>query len=222
VAGMLHAISVLLFLVFGADLMGFVPMAALAAILFVVAWGMSEHDRFLQLLRMPNSDRAVLLLTFALTVLVDLTVAIGVGVTLASLMFMARMSDTVSIGRGEEGWGDQIDQRDALPAGVEVFRVDGPFFFGVAAGLMDAYRTLGNVPRTLILRLEDVPVLDASGASAIGELVRRAGLAGTRVIVCTARSDVIAMLERARIDDHHGLFARTATYSQALAYARAA
>jgi SulP family sulfate permease len=220
VAGMLHAAFILLFLIFGADLMGFVPMAALSAILFVVAWGMSEHDRFLELLRMPNSDRAILLLTFTLTVLVDLTVAIGVGVTLASLLFVARMSDTVSIDSGDATGTDESDQRAALPADVEVFRIDGPFFFGVAAGLMDAYRKLGRIPRVLIVRLENVPVLDASGAAAIGELVSRAGAAGTRVIVCTSRPDVIAMLGRARIDDRHGLLARTATYADAIARAR--
>src|SRR3546814_2939874 len=81
-------------------LMAYVPMAALAAILFMVAWGMSEYQRFLALLRMPNSDRAVLLLTFGLTVLVDLTVAIAVGVTLASLLFMARMAEAVEVGSG--------------------------------------------------------------------------------------------------------------------------
>ena len=101
VAGMMHALFLLLFILFASDFMAYVPMAALAAILFVVAWGMSEFDRFVVLLRMPNSDRAVLLLTFGLTVLVDLTVAIGVGVTLASLLFMARMSDTVQLENGQ-------------------------------------------------------------------------------------------------------------------------
>src|SRR3546814_7430021 len=86
VAGMMHAAFLLVFILFGTDLMAHVPMAALAAILFMVAWGMSEYQRFLALLRMPNSDRAVLLITFGLTVLVDLTVAIAVGVTLASLL----------------------------------------------------------------------------------------------------------------------------------------
>src|SRR6201982_1455967 len=95
VAGIMHAVFLLLFILFATDLMAFVPMAALAAILFMVAWGMSEYERFVALLRMPNSDRAVLLLTFGLTVLVDLTVAIGVGVTLASLLFMARMAEAV-------------------------------------------------------------------------------------------------------------------------------
>ncbi|HWT41260.1 MAG TPA: SulP family inorganic anion transporter, partial [Sphingopyxis sp.] len=95
VAGMMHAAFLLVFILFGTGLMAYVPMAALAAILFMVAWGMSEYQRFLALLRMPNSDRAVLLITFGLTVLVDLTVAIAVGVTLASLLFMARMAETV-------------------------------------------------------------------------------------------------------------------------------
>ena len=199
VAGMLHAVFVLLFLLFGADLMRYVPMPALAAILFVVAWGMSEHDRFLGLLRMPNGDRAVLLLTFALTVLVDLTVAIGVGVTLASLLFVGRISDTVSIYQHEQADADDIDQRDALPQGVKVFRIDGPFFFGVAAGLMDAYRKLGSIPQVLILRLEDVPMLDASGVAAIAELVHRAGGSQTAVILCGAGIQPSAMLARAHL-----------------------
>src|SRR3546814_674414 len=121
VAGMMHAAFLLLFILFGTDLMAYVPMAALAAILFMVAWGMSEYQRFLALLRMPNSDRAVLLLTFGLAVLVDLTVAIAVGVTLASLLFMARMAEAVEVGSGgprdPELDAADIDQRDDLQIG---------------------------------------------------------------------------------------------------------
>ncbi|MGL4541730.1 MAG: SulP family inorganic anion transporter, partial [Polymorphobacter sp.] len=145
VAGMLHAVFLLLFVLFAGDLMAFVPMAALAAILFIVAWGMSEIDRVRMLLRMPRADRVVLVLTFLLTVLVDLTVAIGVGVTLASLLFMARMSETVAINAGatmvpedgdDSGNGPGNSQRDTLPPGVEVFQITGPFFFGVAGELL--------------------------------------------------------------------------------------
>src|SRR5690606_8301798 len=137
-AGMFHAAFLLMFVLFGMDLMAYVPMAALAAILFMVASGMSEYERFISLLKMPNGDRSVLLLTFGLTVLVDLTVAIGVGVTIASLLFMMRMSESVAV---EQGAGILVDpelddedrhQRDVLPEGVEVFRINGPFFFGVA------------------------------------------------------------------------------------------
>src|SRR3546814_8128349 len=117
--------------------MAVVPLAALGSILFMVAWGMSYHHRCLQLLRMPNGDRSLLLLTFGLTMFIDLTVAIAVGVTLASLLFMMRMSRTVEIASDSEGAAsdaeeEELDQRTALPAGVEVFRIDGPIFFGVA------------------------------------------------------------------------------------------
>ncbi|MFW2853883.1 SulP family inorganic anion transporter [Sphingomonas sp. TX0543] len=201
VAGMIHAVFLLLFVLFGSALMAYVPLAALAAILFMVAWGMSEHHRFIQLLRMPNGDRALLLLTFGLTVLVDLTVAIGVGVTLASLVFMMRMSRTVEIandrsGEVREGESEEIDQRDALPDGVEVFRIDGPIFFGVANELLDTLRRIGRSPRVVILRMRRVPLLDASGVTTIEEIVRQAASANTRVILSGLQSQPRAMLER--------------------------
>ena len=189
-------------ILFASDLMAFVPLAALAAILFMVAWGMSEHHRFIQLLRMPNGDRGLLLLTFGLTVLVDLTVAIGVGVTLASLLFMMRMSRTVEIAN-DSGNGtppseerEDIHQRDALPPGVEVFRVDGPVFFGVANELLDTLRRVGPTPKVIILRLWQVPLLDASGVTAIEEIVRQAASAGTQIIVSGVQAQPMAMLKR--------------------------
>ena len=200
VAGMLHAFFLLLFILFASGLMAFVPMAALAAILFMVAWGMSEHERFIGLLRMPNGDRAVLLLTFGLTVLVDLTVAIAVGVTLASLLFMMRMSETVQIDTGAGGTpddaGEDIHQRDALPAGVEVFRIDGPVFFGIAGELLDTLRRIGQTPKVIILRMRRVPLLDASGATTIAEIVRRADAAGAQVILSGVQDQPLAMLDR--------------------------
>ena len=213
VAGMLHAVFLLMFVMFATDLMGFVPMAALAAILFMVAWGMSEHERFLALLRMPNGDRAVLVLTFGLTVLVDLTVAIGFGVTLAALLFMMRMSRTVTIANLDDGAADDIDQRATLPPGVEVFQIDGPFFFGVAAELMATYRRLGRVPRVIILRMQRVPMLDASGVIAVGELVRQAGIVGARVIVSGAHPQVVDMLARLKTVEPVQM---TADYARAL------
>src|SRR3569623_773894 len=105
---------------------------------------MSKARRFLVLMRMSIGERTVLLLTFALTVLVDLTVAIGVGVTLASLLFMARMTEAVSVTNDAEDAEDAAQRRD-LPADVEVFRITGPFFFGVAAELLDALKRIGRV-----------------------------------------------------------------------------
>ena len=204
VAGMLHALFLLLFILFATNLMAFVPMAALAAILFLVAWGMSEHKRFIDLLRMPNGDRAVLLLTFGLTVLVDLTMAIAVGVTLASLLFMMRMSETVQIDAGvgempDDDDGEDIHQRDALPAGVEVFRIDGPVFFGIASELLDTLRRIGSTPKVIILRMRRVPLLDASGATTIADILHQSNAAGTQIILSGVQPQPLAMLDRVRL-----------------------
>lgn len=207
IAGILHAVFLLLFILFAAKLMAYVPMAALAAILFMVAWGMSEYERFIALLSMPNSDRGVLLLTFGLTVFVDLTVAIGVGVTVASLVFMARMSEAVQIENGDDINSDMnlddedISQRDTLPNGVEVFRITGPFFFGVAGELLDALRRVGQTPKVIILRMRLVPLLDASGVSGVSEFVTQAKLASAQVIFSDVQSQPKEMLARGHIDE---------------------
>lgn len=210
VAGMMHAVFILAFVLFGSDLMAYVPMAALAAILFVVAWGMCEIDRFIALLRMPNSDRAVLLLTFGLTVLVDLTVAIGVGVTLASLLFMARMSETVQLDNGnssnrdDEFDGDDLGQRDDLPKDVEVFRISGPVFFGVAGELLDAMRKIGRTPKVIILRMRQVPMLDASGVTMIEEFIEQARVSGAKIILSGVQQQPKEMLARVGLSDDQG------------------
>ncbi len=200
VAGIMHAAFLLLFVLFAMDLMAFVPMAALAAILFMVAWGMSEYERFITFLRMPNSDRAVLLLTFGLTVVVDLTVGIAVGVTLASLLFMARMSEAVEVdSSGTQDTdldSEDIHQRDALPQGVEVFRITGPFFFGVAGELLDTLRRVGQSPKVIILRMRLVPLLDASGVQALEEFIKQARIAGAKVVLSGVQPQPRSMLER--------------------------
>jgi len=223
VAGILHAVFLLLFILFGSDLMAFVPMAALAAILFTVAWGMSEHDRFLSLLKVPGGDRLVLLLTFALTVLVDLTVAIGVGVTLASLMFMSRMAGSVQIdGSGSvdaERDGEDMDQRAALPPGVEVFRIAGPLFFGVASELLDTLRRVGQRPRIIILRLRQVPLLDVSGLAALESFVEQARHGGTQVILSGAQAQPMAMLDNAGLGPASTSVLHAADFARACALA---
>jgi SulP family sulfate permease len=190
-AGIFHALFLLLFVLFAGELMGAVPMAVLAAVLLVVAWGMSEARRFLVLMRMSIGERTVLILTFLLTVLVDLTVAIGVGVTLASLMFMARMSESVAVTADAE---EDASQRDGLPADVEVFRISGPFFFGVAGELLDALQRIGRTPKSIILRLEQVPFVDASGAMALEEFLQLAESGGIRVVLAGAQASLLAVL----------------------------
>jgi SulP family sulfate permease len=222
-AGMFHAVFLLLFILLGSDLMAFVPMAALAAILFTVAWGMSEHERFLALLKVPGGDRLVLLLTFGLTVLVDLTVAIGVGVTLASLMFMARMAGAVEIDSGAhiDGDAEDVGQRADLPPGVEVFRIAGPLFFGVASELLDTLRRVGQRPRIIILRMRLVPLLDASGLAALESFVEQAHHAGTRVIMSGVQAQPMAMLDRAGLGAASTVVQHAADFAQARALASA-
>lgn len=223
VSGIMHAVFLLLFILFATDLMAYVPMAALAAILFMVAWGMSEYRRFLALLRMPNGDRAVLLLTFGLTVLVDLTVAIGVGVTVASLLFMARMAEAVEVdasGRVDADLdSEDMHQRDSLPAGVEVFRINGPFFFGVAGELLDTLRRVGASPKGIILRMRLVPLLDASGVQALEEFVEQARVSGSKVILSGVQPQPRSMLERVHLGSASGKVLYAADYASAQAMA---
>jgi SulP family sulfate permease len=194
-AGMFHALFLLIFLLVAGQLISRVPMAALAAILLMVAWGMSEIERFKSLLRMDAGERAVLLLTFALTVLVDLTVAIGVGVSIASLLFIARMSETTGILR-EELSVDDPAQRASLPANVEVFRFAGPMFFGAAREVLDVLHRLRQEPKIIILRMELVPYIDSTGANALEAFMRQAHRNGTRLILCDLREQPATTLDK--------------------------
>jgi SulP family sulfate permease len=221
---MFHAAFLLLFVLLATDLMAYVPMAALAAILFTVALGMSEYRRFVQLLRLPGGDRAVLVLTFVLTVMVDLTTAIAVGVTLASLLFMMRMSEAVQVEgtaaiQAAPDLDDERDQRAALPPGVEVFRIAGPFFFGVAGDLLETLRSLGQPPRVVILRMRRVPFLDASGAAALDQFVAQAAQGGTRVILSGAQPQALPVLAGAGLAPGTGRVEYAPDYPAALALA---
>lgn len=220
-AGIFHALFLLLFVLAASDLMRAVPMAVLAAILLMVAWGMSEAGRFVALLRISSSDRWILLITFGLTVLVDLTVAIGVGVTLASLSFMARMSETVRIESGADEIVEDPDQRDTLPEDVEVFRINGPLFFGVTGELLEALKRIGKMPRVIILRLELVPWLDSSGTAALRGFLKRSHAGGSMVILSGASLHIQDVLMRENIKSSDSSLSFTPDYSSALTAAKA-
>jgi sulfate permease, SulP family len=193
VAGILHAAIVLAFIFVAAPLASYVPLASLAAVLVVVAAYMSEVGKIRAMMRAPVGDIAVLFLTFVLTVLVDLTVAIQVGVVLAAVLFMHRMAEVVTIQQGVSPiqgdvddlplGNDQPDQRAHLPEGVEVFQLRGPLFFGAASVLEDVLDRTGRAPRAFILRMREVPLIDASGVGALAEFVRRCEGRGVLVIV---------------------------------------
>jgi len=227
VAGMIHALFVLLAAWLAKDLLALVPMAALAAILFVVAWGMSEIDRFMVLMRMPMGDRTILLLTFGLTVFVDLTVAIAVGVTLASLLFMARMREAVAVYQGDtmlnedDPDAEEPGQRFGLPKGVEVFQVSGPLFYGVAAELLDSMRQIGQRPRVVILRLRLVPFLDSSGATALAEFVHQIQAQGCHLILSGLQPQPRDMLARAGVTAQARRVSFAANYDEARTIAAA-
>ncbi len=211
VAGILHALFLLAFMLLAADAMKFVPLAALAAILLVVAWNMSEIEHYKHLLRGPIGDRVVLVLTFVLTVLFDLTVAIQAGVVLAAFLFMHRMAEVVEIDRDvrlldENGDDDaeDADQRALLPAGVEVFQFAGPLFFAVANrldSLLDAYV---DTPRVLILRMRRVPLIDASGVHALQRFLWRCRQHNIRVILSGLQTQPRQVLHDMGVnaDDH--------------------
>ncbi|MEO5367908.1 MAG: SulP family inorganic anion transporter, partial [Magnetococcus sp. WYHC-3] len=206
VAGMLHAGFILILMMFLTDIITYIPLAALSAILFIVAWNMSEINHFIHIFRLSPADRLVMLLTFGLTVLVDLTVGIGVGVTLASLLFMRQMSQSVTLhsqGRNirdtfSEG-GETETQRDALPEGVEVFRITGPLFFGMAGTMVETLQAMGDMPKILILRMKLVSYMDVAGLNALSGLIRNCSAKGSKVILCGLQPQPSEILAKAGI-----------------------
>jgi SulP family sulfate permease len=204
VAGMAHAAFLLLFMLLAAPLMRFVPLAALAAILMIVAFNMAELHRFAALLRASNGERAILLTTFALTVLVDLTLAIEVGMVLAAFVFMHRMARLAEVRHGEGPIaldGLEGDSREpyapnfGLPDDVAVITFRGALFFGSASLVKDALEDVAGRKRCYILRLEDTPMVDPTGAFALADLLRRT-LADGEVILCGASRQVLRDLLR--------------------------
>jgi SulP family sulfate permease len=212
VAGMAHAAFLLVIMMAAGPLIAFVPMATLAAVLLMVAWGMSEAGRFRALLRTDAGERALLLLTFFLTIFVDLTVAIGVGVTLAALLFMRRMSEHAGLVTVDPA--EDPEQRAALPPGVEVLRFTGPIFFGVASEMIEALRRIGQSPKAIVLRMELVPYIDATGANAIETFVRQARRGGTEIWLCGMQRQPLDFL--ARLDPPFAGARRALTYRGAL------
>lgn len=182
VAGVLHAVFVLAVMLALAPLAAFVPLASLAAILMVVAWNMSEADKFRHLLSAPLGDRLLLLSTFVLTVAVDLTVAIAAGVVMAAVLFMHRMAETAQVAHAEFG-DEEHDFRARLPAGVEVFEVSGPLFFGAAARFSEVLEQIGQLPKVFILDMSEVPLMDATGVHALETFLRNSFTGGTEVIL---------------------------------------
>ncbi len=197
-AGITHTLTLVAVLLFLAPLAAHIPLASLAAILFVVAYNMSEIRHFLHLVaRAPRADVVILLVTFTLTVLADLVVAVSIGVILAFMQFLRRMSDTVDV-QALNAEDLKHDLQDlgltALPRDVLVYEIDGPFFFGVVENLQSALRQTHSDPRVLIVRLHRVPFIDSTGLQAMADAVDALQKRGVRVLLCEANERVRAKL----------------------------
>jgi SulP family sulfate permease len=213
IAGMTHAITLLLITLFFGRWAGLIPMATLAGILVVVAYGMSEWRTFVAEFRAPKSDVAVLLTTFLLTVLWDLTVAIEVGMVLAAFLFMRRMAEVTNISVLTHELQDPRDdfendpnavRRRVVPAGVEVYEITGPFFFGAAETFRDRMAGIAVPPKVLILRMRHVPAIDSTGLHALRDLARRSRRDGTLVLLSDVHAQPVVALERSGLYDELG------------------
>ncbi|MBE2191567.1 MAG: STAS domain-containing protein [Alphaproteobacteria bacterium] len=207
VSGIMHAVFILLAMVFLAPLASYIPLAALAAILMVVAWNMSEHEKIRHLLKAPFGERLVLVLTFVLTVAVDLTVAIEVGVVLAAILFMHQMAEhTDFIEKDVDDLsGDRIPVEEELPSDVVSYRLRGPLFFGVGSRLMDVVEQLQPAPKIFILRLGLVPMIDASGEAALRTFLDNCQRKGIFVILSNLQPAPRRVLKRMGLLDGEGL-----------------
>lgn len=209
IAGMIHAVTIFLILFFFASLTSQIPLCALAAVLFMIAWGMSEIHHFFHLFTAPTRDVAVLLTVFALTVLVNITVAVQVGTILAAFLFMKQMSDLSDVispakyFEEDKNQGidpDAISKKD-IPYGVEVFEINGPFFFGVADRLKNLLNELERPPKVFILRMRKVPTIDASGMHALEEFYLECRRQGTILLLSGVRKHPLRNLKRYHLDE---------------------
>jgi SulP family sulfate permease len=206
-AGIVHTLTLLLIILLLAPLASHIPLCALSAILFIVAYNMSEWRRFIHMARTaPKPDVAVLLITFMLTVFGDLVIAVNIGVLLAALLFMKRMSETVSIEHqnAEDLQAEAADTRFCMPPNSVVFSVEGPFFFGAAERLESALESIHGHASILVLRLERVPFIDATGLQTLDELLENCQRHKTRLVLCGARANVLEKLRRIGLLDKLG------------------
>jgi SulP family sulfate permease len=222
VAGMVHALTLLLIMLFAGRWAALIPMATLAGILVVVAWNMCEWENFLSILKGPRSDAAVLITTFLLTIFIDLTIAISIGMILAAFLFMQKMITFTNVSALKNESGDErMDEQTAgsylIPQDVEVFEITGPLFFGAAYKFRDAMRFIEKPPKVLIIRMRKVPVIDSTGINVLKEVYRNATHRGTKLILSEVHSEqVLTELKAARLLFAIGKANVTSTFEGAL------
>jgi sulfate permease, SulP family len=201
IAAVVHSVFVLFAILLAAPLVAYVPMAALAGLLLLVAWNMSDVRQAVHTLRVaPRGDVAVLLTCYGLTVAFDMVIAISVGVVLAALLFMRRMSELTS---GRFVTPRLTDQSRVVPEGIVVYEIAGPLFFGAAQRAMEALDVIATDTRAIVLALEDVPVIDTTGLVALESLLARLKRDKKLVVIAGPLPEPKSIFEKANLEAHH-------------------
>lgn len=204
VAGMVHALTLLVIMLLVGKWATLIPMSCLAGILVIVAYNMSEYETFQAIAKGSRSDAIVLLTTFLLTVLFDLTIAIEIGMVLAVFLFMRKMIQVSNVSPflkegGDNGDDDKSINRYKIPAGVEVFELSGPLFFGAAYKFKDAIRVIEKKPKVLIVRMRHVPVIDATGIHTIKDVLRMCRNDKMQLIISGIQPQVLEEFRKSRL-----------------------
>lgn len=229
IAGIIHAVVLLLILLFLGPLTRHIPMACLAGVLIIVSYNMSEWRTFRSLMKNPKSDVSVLLATFFLTVIFDLTIAIEIGLLIAMVLFMRRVAETTQVSVSTE----RIDLRGdseiphekevlSLPKGVEVYEIDGPFFFGVANKFDGIMKTMGDKPKVRIIRMRKVPFMDSTGLHNLESLYRLSSNEHIRLILSGVNEKVRKLLVKSGFEQKIGAENICSHISEAIEKASAA
>jgi SulP family sulfate permease len=208
VAGMIHALTLLVILLVAAPLARFIPLATLAAVLFVVAYNMGEWREIGTILRLSGADIAVWIVTFTLTVVSDLTVAVGVGMALAALLYIHRVAQTTTVAPVtreylEDGMAHILQDKE-IPRNVTILRIHGPFLFGTTEKLAEATKDLSQFPDVVILRLRNMTALDATGIHALEQCASRLKAAGKTLLLCGARDQPSSLIASSNLVHHIG------------------
>jgi SulP family sulfate permease len=224
VAGLVHAVTLLLIVLLFARYAVYVPMAAMAAVLIAVAFRMGEWHELARLRQMPRSDALVLATTFGLTVIFDLVIAVEIGMVLAAMLFIRRVAETTEVSVVTENdlleTPEQLAQGKTIPEGVTVFRIFGPFLFGAAEKMEDAILASENLPRVLILRLHLVSAMDATALNALESVVERIKKHGGHVIISGIHRQPLQLLRQANFIEVIGRKNFCAHFDRALSRAR--
>jgi SulP family sulfate permease len=208
VAGMIHALTLLAILLVAAPLAKHIPLCILASILMVVAYNMGEWREIPDILKLGKADIAVWLITFVLTVVADLTVAVQAGMILAALLFIRRVATTTTVSRVtsdyiKEGFAHSL-QTNEVPEGVAIFRVHGPFLFGATDKLEMISENIESLPEVVMLRLRNMTAIDATGLHALEDLAERLHTAGKHLVICGIRNQPSKLLDQAEFHKHIG------------------